>query len=322
MLLPLVRALHMAATLQLAGAALFELLFLHGALAAAAPGQVADTLRSLRRLGLAAVALAMVSWLAWLALLTVSMSGLDAARALSPQVLGMVVSGTTFGHDWAWRAGLFLVVLLALVVPVRGKGAARASLALRAAAGLALPASLAWTGHALGSHAGHLVADAIHATAAALWVGMLLPLWLVVRRAAAGPAWSGFAAAAARAFFLPGAIAVVLLAASGIVNALWLLDSVGDLFTTAYGGLLAAKLALFAGMLVLAAINRFSLADRIDDQGTEGSRAVRALRRSMLAEAALAAAILGLVGILGITPPTAREHESMPMDGKQGMHDM
>jgi len=56
-----------------------------------------------------------------------------------------------------------------------------------------------------------------------------------------------------------GYVAVATLIGTGLVNSWYLVRNVTALLTTQYGQLLLAKLALFAGMLSLAAINRFWL---------------------------------------------------------------
>ncbi|MNP79619.1 Copper resistance protein D [compost metagenome] len=64
-------------------------------------------------------------------------------------------------------------------------------------------------------------------------------------------------------------------------------------------------MGLFAGMLVLAALNRFHLGPFLERSLREGKYevAANALRRSMVVELALAVLIVGLVAWLGTLSP-------------------
>lgn len=305
-----VKAVHIAATALLAGVFAFDILVLRrGALpgddAAPAPALRA----SLRGVAIGALGVGALSWLAWLALLAIDMSGQAPAEALRPGVLGTVLGRTTFGHVWIWRAGL----LLALAIVLRR----RRVLSAWAGAGLALPlvCGLAWAGHAAGGPPLQGLLDAVHLLAASVWLGMLLPLWLVIRRAATSedPAWLAVAAASARLFSLPGMVAVATLALTGLANAAWQLEAPGELITTAYGQVLLAKLAAFALMLVLAGANRLRFTPAAQVGAPDRGRALRHLRASVLLEVALGALILACVGWLGVTAPGAHDEHAHHM---------
>lgn len=307
-LLPGFRALHIAATVLIGGAFAFDLLILRPC-ATASRGQVAtDVRRWMRRQCAWGLGLALVSWAGWLAAIAMTMSGLPPAQALAPDVIGTVIARTTFGHVWVIR--LALLVVLALRVH-----RCRDSHALAFAAAAALVASLAWTGHALGTNHVHVWVDAMHLLAATTWLGMLPLLWLVICQAAQarvdaaeGASWRHLGVAGATQFFVPGAMAVAVLALSGLANTMWMVDSVSDLVATRYGRILSLKLALFALMLMLAAANRFIIIPRAD-----GS--LRALRLTVLAELVLGGAVLAAVAWLGVTPPAAHEHMVHSMQG-------
>ncbi len=316
-LLPLLRALHIAATLLIAGACAFEFLILRRTDWRSDPSISRPVHRWLHALRVGGVVVALPSWAAWLALLAVSMSGLPASQAWSADVLRTVVTRTTFGHVWLIRVVLFAFITarLAWSRPAQARQSAIVD-ALDAAASAGLVCSLAWTGHALGTHPAHLLVDAIHLLAATAWLGMIPPLWLVVRCAPSSSAWSQFAVAAASRFFLPGVTAVAVLAATGIGNSVWLLDSAADLLTTKYGVLLAAKVLLFIAMLALATVNR-RLTRRLPAIVLQDERraALSGLRTSMLAELVCGAVVIALVGWLGVTAPTAHEHVMHQMHG-------
>lgn len=311
-LISFLRAIHIAATCAIAGAIAFDLLVLvrgQDALPHAAADQVR---RSLRRLVASALVVALLSWCGWLALVAIGMSGEPPAQALAPSVLRTVVTRTTFGHVWAIR-----LVLLLLLLPLGGGVPGRASPsrltvrdAIVAIASVALVASLAACGHALAAQAAQLWVDAVHLLAAALWLGMLPPLLMVVRRAAADPDAMALAAGTLRRFSPLAMLAVVALGVTGVANAWWLVGSAAGLVGTRYGVLLLAKLALFALMLLIALANRVLWAPRLDGSGVAGGDrllATRRLRRNVLAELLLGAAVLALVGVLGVTAPPAHQ---------------
>ena len=301
-----VKAVHIAASALLAGAFAFDLLVLRRIVLPAEDAVLAHDVRArLRVLAGCGVAAAAASWLAWLGMLAISMSGEPPGEALTPAVLGTVIAQTTFGHVWCLRAALIAVVAVLLLWPAGQRRASPPWIA--AGLSLALACSLAWTGHAVGTQPLHVVVDAVHLLAATVWLGMLPPLWLVIRRACAradAPS-TALAAAAARLFSLPGMLAVAALALTGTGNALWLLDAPRELVATKYGQVLLAKLVAFALMLMLAAGNRLWFAPAAQGASSPAERlqALRRLRTSVLLEVALGALVLALVGVLGVTAP-------------------
>ena len=138
--------------------------------------------------------------------------------------------------------------------------------------------------------------------AAGLWLGGLLPLgWLLRRARQAGSA--GFVALvreALRPFSQIGYAAVGLIAITGAINTAMLVGSLGGLFGTAYGRLLSLKIVLFLAMVVVALVNRFRLAPRMLRHPSPA-----ALYRSVLIEQALGLGILAAVSGLGTWPPAA-----------------
>lgn len=274
---------------------------------------VAQPMERPERAARVAMVIALASWLAWLAVLASQMSGQPLGQALHPDVLATVLDQTTFGRVWLIRFGLFVLTGLVLFRSWPDRERARAWLATGAVLSAGTLCSIAWTGHALGAHAAHAFIDAAHLLAAGLWLGMLVPLlWMTARAlASTQPGSRRNAAVAARRFTVPGIVAVVTLAASGVLNAWWLVGSWSALVTTGYGWLVTAKIACFASMLVLASTNRWILVPRIHAllrSGTDPIQPLRWLLCSVACELALGAAVLALAGILGITPPAAHEH--------------
>ena len=212
-------------------------------------------------LAVAALTVALAS-LAALVAQTAVMAG-SLGEAVKFASLAAMVDGTALGKAMIVRAGAAVFALLGALVLKRG----RLPWIAATLAGLVVSASFAWTGHGAATEgpAGpfHLVADVVHAVAAAIWLGALAALtMLLLRRTAPDDltvhrALHGFAGL--------GTLAVGLLVLTGLVNSWFLvgLARVGDLGGSLYGQLLIAKLVLFALMLALAAgirANRTSLA--------------------------------------------------------------
>jgi putative copper resistance protein D len=107
-------------------------------------------------------------------------------------------------------------------------------------------------------------------------------------------------------FELVGALIVVVITVTGVVNYLFIVGlELDDLFLSTYGILLFIKVTLFAGMLVLAALNRFHLGPFLQRSLRNGQYwvAANALRRSVVMELAAAVLIVGLVAWLGTLSP-------------------
>lgn len=230
-------------------------------------------------------------------------------EALKPASLSFMVTGTALGLAMAVRAAIGLVCLLALIVLKPG----RAVWNLTVVAGLIVAASFAWTGHGASTPGSdgllHLAADIIHAVAAALWLGALAALTILLLRrtgrddVALHSALHGFAGL--------GTLAVILLTLTGIVNSGFLVGvaRVSDLGAHLYGQLLIAKLLLFVAMLVLAAGNRFHLTPMLGEvlaESDDPQAALGRLRRSVVAETLAGAVLLAVVAVMGtLAPPSA-----------------
>jgi putative copper resistance protein D len=103
-----------------------------------------------------------------------------------------------------------------------------------------------------------------------------------------------------------GALIVVIISVTGVVNYLFIVGpKLEEVLLSHYGILLAIKVLLFAGMLVLAALNRFHLGPLLERSLRDGQHraAAHALRRSVVVEMAAALVIVGLVAWLGTLSP-------------------
>ena len=263
-----------------------------------------------------AAAPALYRWLLPSAALIGALSGLAwlsaEAQSLTDDwsAVGDVITGTSLGRILALRSALFASALV--LYPLIPGGHPR--WVILGAIGATATASCAWTGHgASGSGAAgllHQAADVLHLLAAGVWIGALVDLSLLVLHH--GTPGIGVTRRLTRGllnFSVIGPVVVAVLVLSGVLNSGFLLgpEYRAALFT-AYGLVLLVKVALFGGMLALAALNRLRLTPRLQtalDTGTGTDLAVHALRWSLLTETALALLVLAAVALLGMLVPPA-----------------
>jgi putative copper resistance protein D len=150
----------------------------------------------------------------------------------------------------------------------------------------------------------HAVSQMVHLAAAGIWLGGLVPLGVLLRRATRpeGADYIALARTALPHFSQVGYAAVGLVALTGLINSVFLVGSLQALGATPYGRLLLVKIGLFAAMVGLALINRFRLLPRLRDPATAPGPLV-ALCRSVAVEQVLGFVILAVVAILGTWEP-------------------
>ncbi|WP_294015446.1 copper homeostasis membrane protein CopD [Sphingomonas sp.] len=248
-----------------------------------------------------------------LLVVTASMSGTSVAQ-VDRETLTMIVDETPYGAAWTIRM-VALVLAVGSASTVRGTVSARVRTAASAAAFALAVATLAWGGHGAMSEGAlgalHLGADILHLLAAALWMGSLLGLVLLVARPAArmDAGHLDLSWRALHGFSRAGTASVAIIVVTGIVNG-WLVlgpDGLSGLTSTLYSQLLLAKLAAFVAMVALASLNRFRLTPALGSVASSGAarREIGALRLSLAFEAALGIAVLALVAWLGTLEPVA-----------------
>jgi len=296
---------HILAAAFIAGALVFTLLM------PADESQMrlsTGSIRHIMRLIVIAFGVVVLTGLLWLWSVAASVSGYGVADARVLSAAGAVLSATNFGRLWLARAGMAVILGLALCREA-GSRAQRGDATAVAAAGfaLALLASIAAAGHAAASvrPIAEIAVLAIHVSGAGLWFGCIAALATVLRAGPAGDDMARFAAFATRRVGRSALFLVALLAACGAVSAFFRLSGPAAIFS-GYGQLLIAKSALFVTALVLAAINRWRLLPRLSGSaGDAESRrcALLSLRRNVAAETMIVAAILLLAGWLAATPP-------------------
>jgi copper resistance protein D len=292
------RWLQFAATALIFGVPMFAL---YGLRASRRVGEQAW----IRRLIKVAAATGLVAAGLTLSAQAAEMSG-DPALALDLPTIWYVAIGTHFGAVWLVRVVL-LAAFLALAVVFPRRPVDFVTLAL---VGGLVAGSLAWFGH--GGEGGpalgliHRIADVLHIFAASIWIGALVMLAHLVRRADAATASYGLSR-----FSGVGSLVVATLVVTGALNT-WAVTQprpLGEAIATLYAAVLFIKLGLFAAMLGLAALNRFILTPRLSalasNEATANSALAR-LRLSVGVETTLAALVIAAVAALGvIEPPNA-----------------
>jgi mono/diheme cytochrome c family protein len=198
--------------------------------------------------------------------------------------------------------GALLVLVVPLLMPSPAKNAAAAVIS-----GLAL-AVQPMLGHAgaIGGSAGAtlIVSEVLHLLAAGAWLGGLLPLFMTI-----GTLPHKAAAISCRGFTPIGLSAVLLLVGTATVQVAEFMGGLPGLFGTGYGHVALVKLALFIGLLGLAAVNRLAFTDRLAATAPD---AVRHMRISIGLEMVLGVLVVITAGFLASHTPGTHEQPVWP----------
>jgi len=243
----------------------------------------------LRLSAVGTVATALLWFLCVAGMMTGSIGG-----ATDPTVLQTVLLKTSFGQIWLWRV---LLALALAIVALRATPEVRLVTVILSAL---LLASVALTGHAAmeqgAAGMGHRITDAIHLLSGGYWVGAVAALPFVLMP----PRPSEFTYRILRRFSDLGVIAVVLVIASGALNALFIVHDWSQIPQFSYGRILLAKVALVMTMVIIACANRFLLTPTF----REGDSALRSLRGSVLVETLTGGLVVLAASLLGtVSPP-------------------
>ncbi|HEY4097279.1 MAG TPA: CopD family protein [Baekduia sp.] len=279
------------------------------------------------RIGLLVAALVgLVSALVGLGLQGAESAGVPLWKITGP-VMSSVLS-TRFGTIWLGGAIAWLVLGAAtlLVLAPRGArapvlrtaslGADGAVLGSRAAgprlAPLLIPALALITLPALAGHASvqhpvwlFLPANLVHVSAMTVWLGGLTALLLCLpaaTRALQNGADRTRLLAGVLARFSPIALGCVLvLMATGVIQALCQINAFSELWDTAYGRAVLVKIGLLLVLIALGAVNRRRTVPGLSavarDGGTPGALGLL-LRRTLRTEVAVIAVVLTVTGAL------------------------
>ena len=142
-----------------------------------------------------------------------------------------------------------------------------------------------------------LLAQALHLLAVGAWLGELLPLLAVVRRAPLEVSQRVL-----KRFSPTAAVSVAILAATALLQGAVLSGrKLKGLFGTAYGAVLLLKLAFFAALIALAANNRLRLTPALASRDGEATR--RSLALSIGIETAIGLlVVLAAAALSGLEP--------------------
>lgn len=243
-----------------------------------------------------------------LAVVTLALAGI-AFCAFGVLLLAQSLSGSATLFDWPTvetlltetPAGWAAIARMAALAGVAATAARSGARPLCAGLAMLAVATLVWNGHG-GMTEGasgwlHLIGDAVHLVAGLAWIGAIAAfLWVASRSTEASPDLRGDL----ERFAATGTILVALLLLTGTANTLFIIgwDGLAGMFDTIYGRLLLLKILLFAGMLAVAAANRFWLTPRLAASSAPGS-----LRASLAGELTLGIGVLALVAWLGTLDP-------------------
>jgi putative copper export protein/mono/diheme cytochrome c family protein len=283
------RGLHLAATLSLLGTVGFIAWMLPAA------GMVPDRLRrGLGRLWRVSGLVALLAGGAWFILQSAAIADADSLSDLA-DAIPVVAAHTRYGNTLLLRLGLLAAATL---LSLAGGRVLLYPTLLLAVIALGLQGVIGHAGATAGAIGDGLVlSESLHLAAAGIWLGALLPLWLCLRALAPSQA-----ASVCERFTPIGLACVVVLAGSGFAQGLELIGSLPALFGTAYGHFAVLKLTLFLVALVLAALNRLWLTDRL---ATGVADARRHLLMSVGLEACAGLAIVTAAAFMASSPPAA-----------------
>jgi copper transport protein len=266
------RWLALLSVLPLAGAPFFIWLVLQPTqrrLAPATRSPLAGGHGGLRRMWLGCIAVFVAAHLVWGIAQAEAIAELPVPLALDGPILRSVFLDSRFAALWWSRIFLGLLLAGILVVSPRGRRG------LWACSGLAvlLVVAVALGGHASGARwlAPLAVAvDAIHLTAAALWLGGLAQLSVLLPGIfRAGPLLRSDVLRILVPRTSKVAIgSVVVLAATGACAAWEQTGSLDALYATAYGQTLLVKLAIVAPLLAIGAVNLLVVRPRLAGAGS------------------------------------------------------
>jgi putative copper export protein/mono/diheme cytochrome c family protein len=263
--------------------------------------ETARTRLLLVRLARNSAACALFAGAAWLTAASAVIAG-TRGIAMTLHALPVVALQTQFGQ-WVL---LRLALLIAVLVLPSARRLPRAGAIVLAGAAVAVQPLVGHAGAIGGSLGNELIAsEALHLIAAGAWLGGLLPLFIAIRILPADAA-----ASACRSFTAVGLSAVVVLAGTAVVQIAEFIGGVPGLFGTAYGRIALVKVGLFLLLLVLAALNRFILTERIAGAAPVAAR--RHIRRAIAAEAVLGALVIVTAGFLASNTPGVHEQPVWP----------
>jgi copper transport protein len=178
--------------------------------------------------------------------------GIKWSEVFSVDALKQILAYTEFGKMWYVQAALLFILAIATRLWRINKALAWVCLIL----GIGLLGTRSFISHAASQEHSFLAIlfDFLHLLSASVWVGSLFGL-VVLLRFWKSPDTRRYYYKTIRTFSRWGTFLVLLLAATGVYNALQYIPTVSSLFHTDYGRALLCKILLFFIMLIFAAFN-------------------------------------------------------------------
>lgn len=228
------------------------------------------------------------------ALAAVGFQGLDALGVPLTHIVEPAVWSTAMATSFGGTAMAALVAFGVAAMALGGGG--RFARLSSLAALIVSSAALSLSGHASTAEPQRLMRTAVflHAAAVSLWVGALAPLGLALRRG------DEMGLRALRRFSASIPYVLVVLVAAGVVLTIVQVEKPRALLETAYGQVFTVKMALLAGLFLLAIVNRWRLTEPVmAGDGVSKTRLVRSIAAEML----IIFLIFGAVSCWRFTPP-------------------
>jgi putative copper resistance protein D len=223
------------------------------------PSALAETIgRQLRSFRLVAITIA-VSAICIVLPLEASALGSGWGDAGNLRTIHDILLHTSTGYAWLVQAVAVIALVMTIWLAPRRQQAVTAL-----SAGL-LSGSRALTGHGImrDGAAGALLQSnyLVHVLSAGAWLGALVPLLLVLRQLGQQNHEQDVALGLRR-FSTAGHAVVALAVCSGAANTVLILGSLPLAWSQPYQRLLAAKICIVGGMIVIALINRYVIVPR------------------------------------------------------------
>jgi copper transport protein len=269
--------------------------------------------RRLRKILWIAAALGLLATAAQIVLEGAEAAGISAFSAITKAIIEETLE-TNFGTVWGWAFVAWLAIaLLAPIVTRRNKGIGL--LILGPLAYLILCPALAGHGSSQSPEILNFPVNVIHVGAMAIWLGGLGALLFVLpaaTRSATDAADRGRLLAGPLARFSALALVmVILIMATGLIQAYVYVRHLDDLLSTGYGRAVLAKFLLLLAVIGLASYNRRVIVPklrRVAELGGSPGLPGLLLRRALRGEVALLAVVLGVTAALAsYAPPVSAE---------------
>ena len=245
------------------------------------------------------------------AILSLGLQGVDALGEPLSSIGSAVVWSAGWGTSLGWTVAIGVSASLLAWLGLYGPVGWRRACSLLTLCGVGL--SLAASGHASAASPQWVTRPALflHAVGVAYWIGALLPLAVIVRKAPSD------ALPIVRRFSSGALVAVAMLSLAGIVLAAIQVEAFANVTETNYGRVLIAKTLLVMLLLALAALNRLLLTPGL---ATPSKASGTWLVRSVGAEIVLCVAILAAVGLWRFTPPPRALADSADAAASASVH--